>query len=393
MPDHPETRLMHVGEDRARHHGAVVPPLYQNSLFTFADWDAIDAAFDRRTEAFIYSRAGNPTVQVAEAKLADLAGAERARLFATGMAAISAAVMHSLSAGDHVVAVRNVYGPASTLLDRYLGAKMGVTTTFVSGDAVGDFEDALTDRTKLIVLESPSSAVFGLQDLAAVADLARSHGVRTVIDNTWATPLYQRPLELGIDLEVHSCSKYLGGHSDLTGGVVIGDAETMDAISTSERELLGGTMAPFEAWLLTRSLRTLPVRMRQHSASARVVAEFLETHPAVREVRWPGLASHPQHELARRQMTGFSGLMGFVLATDDLGAVKRFVDALRVFLVGVSWGGHESLVYAPAISYLKEMTPEHFAGLGIAPGDIRISVGLEHAGDLVADLAQALDGV
>ena len=387
---HPETDLMHYGEDRASHHGAAVPPLYQTSTFTFEDWDAIDAAFDDRTNAYIYSRAGNPTVRLAEEKLAHLAGGERARLFGSGMAAISAAILSSVDAGDHVVAVRNVYGPANNLLNVYLRRKMGVETTFVGGEDVAEFEDAITDRTRLIYLESPSSAVFGLQDLAAVADLARSRGVRTAIDNTWATPLFQQPLALGIDLEVHSCSKYLGGHSDLVGGVVIGRAADLDALAVAEGELLGGTMAPSTAWLLTRSLRTLPVRLRQHETNALRVAHFLEKHPGVRRVFYPGLESHPQHVLARRQMSGTTGLMGFELATDDLDAIKRFVDRLEVFQLGVSWGGHESLIYAPAISYLKELPPDRFEALGIALGTMRISVGLEHADDLVTDLTQAL---
>ena len=387
---HPETDLMHGGEDRARHHGAVVPPLYQNSLFTFEGWDAIDAAFDDRTGAYLYSRLGNPTVRLAEDKIAALAGGERARLFGSGMAAISAAILSCVDAGDHVVAVRNIYGPANNFLNVYLRQKMGVETTFVSGEEVAEFEEALTDRTRLIYLESPSSAVFGLQDIEAVAALAQARGIRTLIDNTWATPLFQRPLAMGVDLEVHSCSKYLGGHSDLLGGVVIGRTAHLDALAVAEGELLGGGMEPFAAWLLTRSLRTLPVRMRQHEANALRVARFLEAHPGVRRVFYPGLESHPQYALAQRQMSGTTGLMGFELATDDLGAIKRFVDRLGVFLLGVSWGGHESLVYAPAISYLKELPPERFAALGIAAGTMRISVGLEHADDLVGDLEQAL---
>ena len=385
-----DTRLQHVGEESRGPHGAVVPPLFQNSLFTFEDWDAIDAAFADRTNAYIYSRVGNPTVRLAEEKIADLAGGERARLFASGMGAISAAILHSVRAGDHVVAVRNVYGPTSTFLDRYLGEKLNLTVTFVPGDDVAQFENAFTDRTRLIVLESPSSSVFGLQDIAAVCELAGARRVRTMIDNTWATPLFQRPLALGVDLEVHSCSKYLGGHSDLVGGVVIGRLEDLESISVREVELFGGAMAPFDAWLLTRSLRTLPLRMRQHQASGLAVARFLEQHPRVRHVRHPGLESHPQHALARRQMTGTTGLLGFALDTDDLAAIKRFVNGLATFRIGVSWGGHESLVWAPVISLLRETPPERFAELGIAPGDIRISVGLEHPDDLIADLDAAL---
>lgn len=392
MPDRrPETDLIHHGEDRAAHHGAAVPPLYATSTFTFEGWDAIDAAFGDRTNAFLYTRSGNPTVRLAEEKLAKLAGGEKARLFGSGMAAISAAILSCVSSDDHVIAVRNVYGPANNLLNVYLRQKMGLETTFVGGDDPAEFEAAITDRTRLIYLESPSSAVFGLQDLAAVAEIAQARGIRTAIDNTWATPIFQRPLDLGIDLELHSVSKYLGGHSDFVGGAVIGATEVVDSLAVAEGELLGGTMGPFEAWLLLRSLRTLPLRLRQHEASAMQVARFLEAHPGIRRVFYPGLESHPQHDLAQRQMSGTTGLMGFELATDDLGAIRRFVDGLELFGLGVSWGGHESLVFAPAIAYLKELPPERFAALGIAAGTIRISVGLEHADDLVDDLAQALD--
>jgi cystathionine beta-lyase len=386
----PETLLAHYAEERLAHQGAVVPPLYQNSLFVFEDWDAIDRAFDDRYEHAIYSRGTNPTVRLVERKLAVLAGGEAARLFASGMAAVTAAVLHHADAGDHVIAVKNVYGPTNNLLNRYLKRKMRLETTFVSGESIEEFAAAIRPNTKLIYLESPSSAVFSLQDIPAVVGLARSRGIATAIDNSWATPVFQKPLELGVDLEIHSASKYLGGHSDLIAGALIGDEKTIRAIAVNEAELLGGKMAPFEAWLMLRSLRTLPIRMRQHQESALAVARFLEDHPAVKQVRYPGLESHPQHALARKQMSGFSGLLSFELAWDEVEKIKAFVNALEIFQIGVSWGGHESLVYAPAISYLKELPPEQFAALGISVGDIRISVGLEAAEDLIADLEQAL---
>lgn len=389
-PEGVETMLAHHGEHRAAYHGAVVPPVFQNSLFTFESWEAIDRAFDDRTGSYIYSRGQNPTVRMAEEKIARLAGGGRAKLFASGMAAISAAVLHAVGPGDHVVAVENVYGPARNLLASYLARKMGLATTFVAGDDPGEIEAALTERTRLIYLESPSSAVFRLQDIAAVAALARPRGIRTLIDNTWATPVFQRPLELGIDFEIHSCSKYLGGHSDLVAGAVIGSERDVVDLTVAEYELLGAKMAPWEAWLLTRSLRTLPMRMARHQENALAVARFLEGHPAVRRVRYPGLDSFPQRELARKQMRGTSGLLSFELETRDLERIRGFVDRLEIFRIGVSWGGHESLVYAPAISYLKELPPEQFERLGISAGDIRLSVGLEDPEDLLRDLAQAL---
>jgi cystathionine beta-lyase/cystathionine gamma-synthase len=386
----PETRLVHDGAHGDSVWGAVIPPLYQNSTFAFESWDALDAAFDDRRGTPVYSRQLNPTVAAAEAQLAALAEAEAARLFPSGMSAISAAILHCVGAGDHVVTIRNVYGPTANLLGSYLPEKTGLETTFVGGDDLAELEAALRPRTKLVYLETPSSAKFGLQDVAAVAELVRPRGIRVIVDNSWATPLFQKPLALGADLEVHSVSKYLGGHSDLVAGVVIGRAADVDAIAVREAELLGGKMSPFEAWLLLRSLRTLPARMRAHEANGLAVARFLETHPAVAAVHHPGLDSHPQRELARRQLTGYSALFSFTLATRELAAIRRFFDGLELFGRGVSWGGHESLVYAPAISYLKEQPPERFAAMGIAPGDIRLSVGLEHPDDLIDDLTQAL---
>jgi cystathionine beta-lyase len=388
---HTETILTHHGEDRSRYEGAVVPPIFQNSLFTFESWDAIEKAFDDPVENAIYSRGTNPTVRMVQEKLAAMAGAGGARLFSSGMAAITAAILFHVSAGDHVIVVRNVYGPTNNLLNRYLGPKLNLEVTFVSGETVEEFEAAIRPETSLIFLESPSSVVFSLQDLAGVAGLARNRGIATIIDNSWATPLFQCPLDLGIDMELHTCSKYLAGHSDLIAGLVLGSAEDIRKLSANEAELLGGTMAPFEAWLLMRSLRTLPMRLEKHQENALAVAHFLEQHPRVKRVRHPGLPSHPQYQLARKQMNGTSGLMGFRLDTDELPEIKRFFDGLELFLIGVSWGGHESLIYAPAISDLKELPPDQFDQLGITRGDMRISVGLENAEDLIADLAQALD--
>jgi len=389
-PKNDATLLAHYAEDRLGHHGAVVPPIYQNSLFVFEDWAAIDEAFDDRYRTAIYTRGTNPTVRMVEEKLAALAGGEAARLFASGMAAISAAILHCVGPGDHVVAVKNVYGPTNNFLNRYLRDKMGVETTFVPGGDASEFEEAIRPETRLIYLESPSSAVFSLQDVRAVTEIAKARGIPTILDNSWATPIFQKPLEMGVDLEVHSVTKYLGGHSDVVAGAVIGSLERIREIAVTEGELLGGKMAPLEAWLVLRSLRTLPLRMKQHQANAKAVAEFLDGHPAVKQVRWPGLESHAQRALAERQMKGCSGLMSFELATTELERIQAFVNALDVFELGVSWGGHESLVYAPAISYLKELPPDQFEALGISLGDIRISVGLEEAEDLVEDLKQAL---
>jgi cystathionine beta-lyase/cystathionine gamma-synthase len=231
-----ETLLQHFAEDRSKNNGAVVPPIYQNSLFTFDSWEDIDAAFDDRLNSFIYTRGKNPTVQIVEEKLAELAAGEKAQLFPSGMGAISAAIFSCLKSGDHVIAIKNIYGPANNFLNSYLKPKFGIDISYVSGDDPKQFEQEIRENTSLIYLESPSSVVFSLQDIKAVTELAKANGIKTIIDNTWATPLYQKPLAMGVDLEVHSCSKYIGGHSDIVAGVVIGNAELIDSISTHEME-------------------------------------------------------------------------------------------------------------------------------------------------------------
>jgi len=383
-----ETLLNH--DNYKDQHGAVVPPLYQNSLFTFENWDAIDQAFDKKADAFIYSRLMNPTVQVAEEKIARLCRGEKAKLCASGIAAITSAILHCISANDHIVTIKKIYGPTNNFIGNYLKNKFNVRTTYVDGRYVEDFEAAIQPNTKLIYLESPASLTLELQDLKALSAIAKKHGIKTVIDNTWASPIFQKPLTLGIDIEVHSASKYLGGHSDVVAGVMISDKETMNSIITAEHELLGAKMAPFEGWLILRSLRTLPIRMKAIMENTIQVARFLESHDKVVRVNYPGLESFEQYALGKKQMSGYGGLLSFELATDDISLVKAFVNGLNLFALGVSWGGHDSLVYAPVISYLKELSPDKFAAMGINSSLIRISIGLEHPQDLIDDLSKAL---
>ncbi len=387
----PETILTH--DEGSKYEGAIVPPIFQNSLFSFEDWESADKAFDDRLNNFIYSRGKNPTVKLAEEKIAEFAGAEKAQLFPSGMAAISAAILYFVRSGDHIIAIKNLYGPAANFLTNYLSAKFKIEVDFVNGESIDDFKNAIKPNTRLIYLESPSTAVFSLQDIEAVAKLAQSNGIKTIIDNTWATPMFQKPLEMGVNLEIHSCSKYIGGHSDIVGGLILGKAKYLDAIFAKEYEWLGAKVAPFEAWLLLRSLRTLNLRMERHQSNALKIAEFLENHKMISLVRYPGLKNFPQYELGKKQMSGYSGLMSFRLATEDIDKVKRFFNELKLFHRGVSWGGFESLVYAPAISYIKELSPEQFANMGISLGDIRISVGLENVDDLITDLASALNKI
>lgn len=387
-PLHDETKLSF--DTYKDQHGAVVPPIYQNSLFTFNSWDAIDKAFDNKYQDFIYSRLLNPTVQVAEEKIAALCRGEKAKLCASGIAAVTSAILHCVKANDHIVSIHNIYGPTNTFINKYLRDKLNISVTLVDGTDLDNIKNAIQDNTTLIYLESPASLTYELQDLEAVAKLAKSKGIKTVIDNTWASPIYQKPLTLGIDIEVHSASKYLCGHSDVVAGVVIGNKNIIDSIISNEHELLGAKMAPFEGWLILRSLRTLPIRMAQHQSNAMIIADYLEDHPKIKRVFYPGLKSFPQHELAKKQMKGFSGLLSFELATKNIDAIKQFVDSLELFKLGVSWGGFDSLVYAPVISYLKELDPDQFEAMGINASIIRVSVGLEHWEDLKNDLERSL---
>lgn len=382
-----QTQMIHHGENG---NGPVVPPIYQSSLFTFNSWDDIDKAFDDPVNCAIYTRGNNPSVCLVEEKIAILTGGEKAKLFSSGMGAISSAILHFVKSGDHIISVKNVYGPTNNFINVYIKEKCNVDVTFVEGKQVSDFENAIQKNTRLIYLESPSSAVFSLQDIKKITTLAKSKGIKTILDNTWATPIFQKPLEMGVDLEVHSCSKYIGGHSDTIAGVVIGKESDISEIFLKEHAFLGAKLSPFEAWLILRSLRTLKIRMMQHQENALVIANYLDSHPRIKKIFYPGLESFDQYALAKDQMSGFTGLMGFEIDSNNLSEIKNFFNALEYFRIGVSWGGHESLIYAPAISYLKEMPKEQFENMGISLGTMRVSVGLEESADLVEDLEQAL---
>jgi cystathionine beta-lyase len=369
----------HAGDQPHRYLGGASPPIYQNSLFQAEDTEAFIERGQRYPEVYDYTRVANPTTDVLEAKLAALEGAEAARCFGSGMAAISAAILHCVEAGAHVVAVDSAYGPTRNLLTSYL-PRFGVSTTYIAGDDPQQFADAIRPNTRLFYLESPSSLVFRIQDLRAVTSLARERDILTIADNSWATPRFQNPIALGVDLVVHSATKYLGGHSDLVGGVALGSAARIAEMKANEGCLLGGILDPFASWLLLRGVRTLGVRMERHQSSGFAVARFLQSHPRVRVVHYPGLERHPQHDLARFQMRGCSGLLSFELKDGSREAACRFVDALRYFGIAVSWGGFESLAIPVAFG----------SDSGEPVWGARISVGLESIEDLLEDLDQGL---
>ncbi|GAA4955966.1 PLP-dependent aspartate aminotransferase family protein [Nonomuraea thailandensis] len=365
--------------------GAVNPPVFENSVFTFATAEELGEAVRNEDERYVYWRGTNPTVDLAQRKLAALERGERAKCFGSGMGAISATISSLVSAGDHVLVLGAVYGPTTQFL-RYL-EKFGVTHTHVRDLDEGD--SAIKASTRLLYFESPSYMAYAVVDIAEVTGWAKERGLVTVMDNTWSTPLFQKPLTMGVDLVVHSLSKYIGGHSDLVGGVVVGPARLIRPLALTEYQLYGAAMSPHDAAKVIKGLRTLPVRMAAHQERGLAVAAFLRDHPAVRSVNHPGLPSHPGHAIAVRQMSGFSSLFSLELDTESRPEVGGFLSRLRHFRIGVSWGGFESLVNAPALSTEESVR----ATMGIPVGLVRLSVGLEPAEILIKDLGLALEGM
>jgi cystathionine beta-lyase/cystathionine gamma-synthase len=322
--------------------------------------------------------------------MAALEGAEAALMTASGMGAISTTVLTLVGQGDHVVAQQNHYAGTTSLL-RDLLPRFGVEVTFVDQTEVAEFEKAIRPNTKLIVVESPSNPLMRLTDMRAIAEIAKSRSILTFAENTFGTPINQRPLELGMDIVMHSGTKYLGGHSDLMAGVVVGAKPLLEKIWNTSL-LLGSILGPFDGWLLLRGLRTLSVRVERQNRTALTVARFLEAHSKVARVYYPGLESHPQHELARRQMSGFTGILSFELK-GGLDAAKRLVAGVRLASYAASIGGTESLIVCPAMMLAHQMSEEQFEKVGVHPGLVRLSVGLEDERDLISDLEQALASV
>jgi cystathionine beta-lyase/cystathionine gamma-synthase len=358
-------------------------PIYQTSLFSYSTLQELLDGLAAEHSRHVYTRGQNPTVEVLERKLAALERGEACKCFASGMGAISAVLLGLLQSGDHILFVNHVYGPTLQLA-RHL-ERFGIAHDVVLDRDVGRLEPAIRPNTRLIWTESPGTMLFRVMDLRALAALARRRGVLTCMDNSWATPLLQKPIPLGIDLVVHSCTKYIGGHSDVVAGAVITTAERLREIFYRAFLLNGASLGPMDAWLLLRGLRTLPIRLRHHQDNALRLAEFLERHPAVRAVFHP--ARGPDRDLAAAQLSGYSGLFSFALARDDFATLQRVVDSLRRFRKGVSWGGVESL----AISPRRAGHEAQLDAQQIPHGLIRLSVGLEDADALIDDLRAALE--
>ncbi len=364
----------------------IAPVIVPGVTFDFDDHDAVDRFFEDGS-GYLYSRYDNPTVAQAAREIAALESAESAAMFASGMAAMSTAILTLAAPGKRVITQDDVYGGTTELMARVL-PEWGFEVETVRRDELAALEPERLAGAGLLVLETPTNPGLRLVDLESIATVARRAGVVTIVDSTFASPLVQRPVERGIDLVMHSTTKYLGGHSDLTGGVIAGRAELVTRIA-SRRRLLGGVMDPFGAFLVMRGLRTLAVRIDAHQASAQAVAEFLDAHPAVDSVAYPGLPGHPDHALAREQMEGFGGMVSFCVR-GDAATARSVHDRLRVFHRAGSLGSVESLVSIPALMSHRHVPREKLDAAGVPQRLLRLSVGLEDADDLIADLDQAL---
>lgn len=381
------TRCVHSGDVRDPE-GAIHTPLYSHSTFAFPSTAALLDVVEGRVEGNLYTRYGlNPTVRSLERKLADVEGGEAALAFSSGMAAESATFLAYCKAGDHIVCIGDVYGGTFELLGTNLPS-VGISTTFLLGSELHRLEEALTPGTRVVFFETPTNPNMEVLDIGRIATAARKQGALTVVDNTFATPVNQSPLELGADLVVHSTTKYLGGHSDLTGGAVIGPERSVQPLRIW-RKNLGQMMAPEVAFLLARSIRSLVVRVRAQNETAMHLARKLLTHPRILKVNYPGLEAFPGYALARRQMRGFGGMLSVAL-DGDATTTAAVVDRLRLFSIAPSLGGVESLVTQPITTTHHGMTPDERARRGIVDGMVRLSIGLEDADDLWRDLEQAL---
>lgn len=378
--------LNEFAEERENYFNAVSPPIMQTSNFVFNTVDEMRNAFADEYSTFLYSRGKNPTVDILRKKLAALDGAEDCLVFNSGAAAIFAAVLANVKSGDHIVSVDKPYTWAQKMFNDIL-PRFGVTTTYIDGRDIENFERAILPNTTVIYLESPNSWDYALQDLKAVADLAKAEGIVTIIDNSYCTPLYQRPIDYGIDLTMQTATKYISGHSDTLGGVLSGSNEMMKRIFNSEYMNIGSGIQPFNAWLLIRGLRTLPARLDRITVSTHKLVNYLKQHPKVEEVIFPFDESFGQYQLAKKQMKGACGLLTFIIKAQTIDEIEKFCESLQHIFMAVSWGGHESLI----IPKCSGMEKADFDATNKEHRMIRLYVGLEEPEYLIRDIEQAFE--
>ena len=382
------TLAIHAGEARQKPGGSMTDPRYCTSTYTFADTDSVIRFIEEKQMREEYGRYGNPSEKVAESKLAALEGGEHAVLFSSGMAALVGLLMAKLKSGDEIVFFDECYHRSREFCSKHL-SRFGVTTREVKTGDYDAMEATISDRTKLIVSESPTNTHLSIIDLERFVDIGRRHGVETIIDATLATPFNLKPLQAGVDYVLHSATKYLAGHNDLLAGVIVGRNEALEPVRKL-RGIMGAVNSPHNVYLLLRGLKTFELRMQRHNANGQAVAEFLAEHPRVEQVFYPGLESHPYYQIAQRTMSGFGGLVTFLVKDADWRETANVVDAVKLPRIGPSLGGAESLIEQPLVMSYYECTPDDRRNFGIPDNMIRIACGLENAEDLIADLDQAL---
>lgn len=385
---HLQTLAIHAGEEPDPATGALVPPLYLATTYHMGSTENGAALFSGEKEGYVYTRWANPTVTVLEKRVAALEGGEAAVATASGMAAITTALLANLKAGDHVVAAKAIYPSTYAVLDQDFAA-LGIETTFVDATDTENVADAIRPNTRVVYMETPGNPLLALCDLQEIARLAREAGAVSMCDNTFATPVNQRPLEWGVDIVIHAATKYLCGHGDAVGGLIVGNKDFIERARTHTLRYFGGILAPFNAYLIARGITTLPLRMKQHNENAMRVAQFLEQHPAVASVSYPGLASHPQHQIAKHQMRGFGGMVSFELK-GGLDAGARMMNRVKLCALATSLGDARTLISHPATTSHVVVSREARMRQGVTDGLVRLSVGIEEGDDIIGDLAQAM---
>ena len=383
------TRAIHHGYDPLEAEGALTPPLHLTSTFAFATAEQGGARFAGESEGHIYTRISNPTTDLLERRMASLEGGEAAVAMASGMGAITSVLWSFLRAGDELITDKTLYGCTFSFFQHGL-SRFGVTVRHVDLTNPLALETAITDRTKVVYFETPANPNMRLVDIAAISAIARRHGAKTIVDNTYATPVQTRPIEHGADIVVHSATKYLGGHGDLVAGIAVGSSEDMAEVRmVGVKDMTGAVLAPFNAMLILRGLKTLQLRVERHAASAQQIAEALQQHSSVAIVHYPGLSDFPQHELAARQMNGFGGMIAFELKGGYAAGIEM-MNRLRLVRRAVSLGDAESLIQHPASMTHSTYTRDEREAHGISEGLVRLSVGLESVEDILGDLHQAM---
>ncbi len=383
------TSAVHAGDNHSQHHGALSVPIYPASVYALPDADEGADIHNEIKDGYYYGRLGNPTQTALENAVAELEHGESALALASGMAAVSAAVFTLVRTGDHIIAPISGYSTTSNFL-RNIGERFGVETTFVDAGDADNYRAAIKQNTKLLWIETPSNPIVQITDIAAVVAIAKAHDLETIADNTFATPFNQLPLDLGVDAVIHSATKYLGGHSDLTAGVIVGSRQIVEAARQGANKYYGGNIAPQVAWLVVRGIKTLALRMERHNENAFAIADMFFGHEKIAAIHYPGLPSHKNYEIALAQMTGgFGGMIGLDVGSIEAG--KAFVNNCALFTLATSLGGVESIVQHSASMTHSTIPREERIAAGITDGLIRMSVGVEDVNDLIADIEQALD--